>query len=372
MNQLKVAVVGAGHLGRIHARLLSTLPAFQLVAVVDPVEGNRRSVAEAHGIWPCVHYGEILGRVDAAVIATPTRRHHEVAAQLLANGIHLLIEKPITASIAEADELIDLARRHGAVLQVGHVERFNPAFMHAQSECFDPKYIEAVRTSAFKFRSTDIGVVLDLMIHDIDLALALVRSPLRNVEAVGVSVFGDAEDIANARLSFDNGAVVTLSASRASYEAKRQVQVWSERGFASLDLASRSGTMVRPHRSIIERTFSVAQLTSEQVERLKDHLFDDLLPIEHFQAPAHDQITAELEDFADSIQRGRAPQVSGEQGREALVVAEKILESIAAHSWDGHHVGRVGPQVAPTGHVLRGPHWGKSPARSATTWRQAS
>jgi predicted dehydrogenase len=368
MKPIKLAVVGAGHLGRIHARIAASLPAFQLVAVVDPVAANRQQVAEAHAARPCLHYGEVLGRVDAAIVAAPTRRHHEIGMQLLRHGVHLLVEKPLAPTSAQCDELIDVARQSGALLQVGHVERFNPAFLRVQAECYDPKYVEARRTSAFTFRSTDIGVVLDLMIHDIDLLLSLVRSPLRQVDAIGIALFDQHEDIANARLSFDNGCVATLSASRASYQQLRTLHLWSDRAFFSLDLATRAGSIVRPHDAILDRRFSLAALSADQVARLKDHLFDDLLPVEHFQAPPADQITAELEDFATSIREGREPRVSGAQGREAVVVAERILQAIAAHAWDGSRQGRIGPRALPASHVLRGPHWH---AAGAARWREA-
>jgi predicted dehydrogenase len=371
MKPLKVAVIGAGHLGRIHARILKSLPNFDLAAIVDPVESLRREVAEMYDAWPCVHFGEVLGRVDAAVIATPTRKHHEVGVQLLKHGIHLFVEKPLAASVAEADELIQTAREQRLVLQTGHVERFNPAFTHVQAECYEPKYIEACRTSSFKFRSTDIGAVLDLMIHDIDLVLTLVRSPLRQVDAIGISVFGQYEDVANARLQFENGCVATLNASRASYEAARTMQIWNERSFAAIDFATRSGTIVRPHDSLLERRFSLASLTPDQVERLKDHLFEDLLPLEHFQAPAQDQITLELEDFSASILEGRPPRVTGEHGREALVVAQRVLDSLAAHRWDGKHEGRTGPHAIPSRHVLQGPHWRMAGAPQPVEWREA-
>jgi predicted dehydrogenase len=357
MRPLKLAVIGAGHLGRIHARIAASLPSLELVAIVDPVESARREVAQAHSARACMHYGEVLGRVDAAIVATPTQRHHEISMQLLRHGIHLLVEKPLAATTAQCDELIDTARQNGALLQVGHVERFNPAFVHLQAHCGDPKYVEACRTSAFKFRSTDIGAVLDLMIHDIDLLLTLVRSPLCRVDALGIALFDECEDVANARLSFENGCIATLSASRASYQATRRLHVWSDRGFASVDLATRSGTLVRPNAEILERRFALAQLPPQRLERLKEHLFEDLLPIEHFQAPACDQITAELEDFADSIRQGRRPRVTGEQGRDALAVAERILREIENHLWDGDRQGRIGPRALPQPSLLRGPHW---------------
>ena len=188
---------------------------------------------------------ELGGKIDAAIVAAPTRFHHQVARGLLADGVHLLVEKPLTAAYAEASELVETARRHGAVLQVGHVERFNPAFTAARPHFGAAKYISAVRRSGFSFRSTDIGVVLDLMIHDIDLVLAIVRSPVRHVEALGLALFGQHEDVANVRLAFENGCVAELSALRASRAAAAR---WTSgrRGLVSLDFSARTAAVVRP------------------------------------------------------------------------------------------------------------------------------
>ena len=246
MRPVRLAVVGAGHLGRIHARLASSLPGAQLVAVVDPDSTNRRSVAEECRCEAYDHHRRLTGRVDAAVVATPTRFHASVATDLLAAGIHLLVEKPVTSTSLEAERLVDSAGRRGLVLQVGHVERFNPALIAARAHLDEPKYIDAVRAGGFSFRSTDIGVVLDLMIHDIDTVLSLVRSEVQSVDALGIALFGAHEDMAHARLVSENGCVATLCASRASYTAVRRMRVFSRRGMADIDFAARTAEIVRP------------------------------------------------------------------------------------------------------------------------------
>jgi predicted dehydrogenase len=366
VKPLKVAVVGAGHLGRIHARILSGLEGFSLVGVADPLEASRRETAAAHHVEAFADYRQLLGRIDAAIVATPTRHHHAVALDLLACGVHLFVEKPLAATLAEAEELVDAARRHGAVLQVGHVERFNPAFAAVLPHVREPKYIEAVRRGGFTFRSTDIGVVLDLMIHDIDLVLSLVRSPLRSVEALGVSLFGRHEDIANARLHFENGCVASLSASRASHGAARTMQIWSRRAFAGIDFAARTASIVRPSDTLLRRELDVERLPAEEKAALKDRLMAEHLPLELIQAEPCDAITAELSDFAGSIRAGRAPRVSGEDGRDAIAAAEGILAQIAAHAWDGTPEGPLGPLMSPMPATIRGPHWNLNPRSPST------
>ncbi|HEV7221651.1 MAG TPA: Gfo/Idh/MocA family oxidoreductase [Pirellulales bacterium] len=361
MKPLRVAVVGAGHLGRIHARILSGLEGFSLVGVADPLEASRRETAVAHHVEAFADHRRLLGRIDAAVVAAPTKQHHAVALDLLAGGVHLFVEKPLAATLAEAQELVDAARRRGALLQVGHVERFNPAFAAVLPHVREPKYIEAVRRGGFTFRSTDIGVVLDLMIHDIDLVLSLVRSPLRSVEALGVSLFGRREDIANARLHFENGCVASLSASRASHGAARTMQIWSRRAFAGIDFAARTATIVRPSDALLRRELDVEQMSIEEKTALKDRLMTEHLPVEQIQAEPCDAITAEWLDFADSIRAGRAPRVSGEDGRDAIAAAERILAQIAAHAWDGAPEGPLGPLMSPMPSTIRGPHWKVNP-----------
>ena len=215
---LRVAVIGAGRLGTFHAQKLARMDSVRLVGVVDTIESRRNRLANECGTQALSDCRTILDALDAAVIATPTRSHHELAMCALKRGIHLLVEKPLAATTSEADELVRTAKQNRVLLQVGHVERFNPAFVSVLPHVERPKYIEAVRAGNFTFRSMDIGVVLDLMIHDIDLVLSTVRSPLRRIQAVGISVLGAHEDVANARLEFRCGCVATLSASRVSYQ----------------------------------------------------------------------------------------------------------------------------------------------------------
>ena len=227
MNKLKLAVVGAGRLGGFHAQKLSARDDVELLAVVDPIQSSRDRIAAQCRCEALADYSDLLDRLDGAVIAAPTSLHHRIAGDFLKAGVPLLVEKPLCTTLSDADELVSAAKTQNLVLQVGHVERFNPAFHAVASRTQNPKYIEAVRASGFTFRSTDVGVVLDLMIHDIDLVLSLVRSPLRKVDALGTTVVGGHEDVANARLEFECGCVATLSASRVSYEAVRRMHVWS-------------------------------------------------------------------------------------------------------------------------------------------------
>ncbi len=326
---LRIAVIGAGRLGGFHAQKLANMPQVQLVGVVDPAAPNRDRLAAELRTQAFTSHSSLLGRIDAAVIAAPTILHHRLAVELLEAGVHLLIEKPVCTSVAEADELIDRARRQRLVLQVGHVERFNPAFAAAASQLREPRFIEAVRASSFTFRSMDVGVVLDLMIHDIDLVLSLVRSPLRSVQALGMAVLGEHEDVAHARLEFATGCVANLSASRVSYEAVRKMQVWAPRVYANIDFAARTNTLVEPSELVLRHEFRADRLSPEQVAHYKTHLADEHLPRRQQTFEAVDALALELQDFADSILAARQPRVSGDAGRDALAVAEQILLSIA-------------------------------------------
>lgn len=371
MRPIRVAIIGVGHLGRIHARILAGMPEVELTCVVDPLEANRLHVAETHHTAAYADHRELLGKIDAAVIATPTRFHCQVARELLAADVHLLVEKPLATNAAQASEMVDLARRRGRILQVGHVERFNPAFAAARPYLHEPKYIEAVRQSGFSFRSTDIGVVLDLMVHDIDLILSTVQSPLRRVDALGIALFGRHEDIVNARLAFENGCVATLSASRASHSASRTLHVWSRRGLAAIDLAARTVELVRPSTAILRGELDVERLTSEEVGRLKHTLLPEHLPCEPLAVEPSDPLTCELNDFVTSIRTGRAPRVPGQAGLNAIEVAERILLQVQTHAWEGNPAGVVGPRISGSPQVLRGPHWGLKPSDSPVERRRA-
>ncbi len=371
MKKLNLAVIGAGRLGGFHAEKIIGLPHVELVAVVDPLAANRNRVAAECNTQALADPSSLLGQIDAAIIAAPTLLHHKLALELLQSGAHLLVEKPLAATLAEADELVETARRHNRVLQVGHVERFNPALTAVLPHLRTPRLIDAVRTSGFTFRSTDIGVVLDLMIHDIDLVLALVGSQPVKVEATGLSLLGGHEDVANARLEFACGCVATLSASRVSYEPLRRMTVWSSRAYAGIDFATRTTALVRPSETLLRRQFHVDQLTPEQVDYYREHLAEEHLPREQKQFPAVDALVLELQDFVDAIRTPRQPRVTGAAGRDAVAVAEQILQRIGAHAW-GEPV--QPPAEVPTAarpSVVPAPHFDISSVAAPPAQREA-
>lgn len=352
MSRLRVAVVGVGHLGRIHARLAAGLPEIELVAVVDSRPEARAALAAETGARGVAEHRELFGEVDAAIVATPTFTHTAIASELMRGGIHVLVEKPITPTLAEANELVQLARRRQLVLQVGHVERFNPALVSVQDCLQDAKFIDARRQSGYTFRSTDVGVVMDLMIHDIDVALSLVKSPVTRVDAVGASVLGDHEDMVSARLHFASGAVANLTASRTSYQPLRSMQVFTTSQFASIDFAARKSTVVTPRADVLRREFQQSQLGDEDRARLRDRLFEELLVKHDAPAVEANAIEQELIDFAEAIRTGREPRVSGTDGRDAVAVAEAVLTEVQRHAWDGAEGRLVGPLALPMGRAL--------------------
>jgi predicted dehydrogenase len=371
VKKLNIAVIGAGRLGGFHAEKIIGLPHVELVAVVDPVAANRNRVAAECNTQALADPAALLGQIDAAVIAAPTQLHHKLALEFLEAGVHLLVEKPLSATLAEADALVEAARRHNRVLQVGHVERFNPALTAALPHLRGPRMIDAVRTSGFTFRSTDIGVVLDLMIHDIDLVLALVGSPPVKVEAAGFSLLGGHEDVANARLQFECGCVATLSASRVSYEPVRRMTVWGSRAFAAIDFNTRTTTPVRPSEALLRRQFHVDQLTPEQVFYYRDHLAEEHLPREQKQFPAVDALALELQDFVDAIRTPRQPRVTGAAGRDAVAVAEQILAQIHAHAWGESLQTPADVPATSRGSVIPAPHFDLSSIPAPPARREA-
>ncbi len=354
MNPLRVAVVGVGHLGRHHARILASLPRVELVAVADSRPEQARAVAEGLGVPAVVDYRDLIGRVDAVSIAVPTVLHREIAGAFLAAGIPAMVEKPLAGSVAEAEQLVALADAHAATLQVGHVERFNPALDALKQSPIRPRFLSAERMAVYTFRSTDVGVVFDLMIHDIDVVLSLVDSPVASVSAVGAALFGDHEDVADARVTFENGAVAHLTASRASYATSRKMRVWGAEGFASLDFAGRKATVVRPSDEFLAGGVDLEGVDLANPAAIKEHLFGKVLRVDPIEPPPRDQLTAELQDFATAVREGSPPRVPGEAGLQAVRLADRIVRSLEAHRWKAD---------APPPSILKGPHaWRKTPA----------
>jgi predicted dehydrogenase len=322
MARVRVGVVGVGHLGKEHARILAGLSAVELVGVADVNAEQARAVAARWGTCSFGDYRSLLGSIDAAVIAVPTAGHHAVAGDLLRHGIHLLVEKPLALDGRQAGELVDLARRHGCVLQVGHIERFNPAFEELLRWPLQPRLVACQRLSGFTGRSTDIGAVLDLMIHDLDLLLTLVGSPVRDVEAHGLMLMGGHEDVAHAHLVFANGCVADVTASRVNPGSFRRMQVWGPEGHATVDFAKRQVTLAQPAGvPTRDRPLETLELDRNQ----------------------GDQLTRELQDFVHCVQTGERPRVSGEQGLEAIALADRILSCIALHTADGRPAGARQP-----------------------------
>lgn len=371
MSRLRLAVIGVGHLGRIHARLAKSLAAAELVAIVDPVAEARTQVAGELGVAAYGDYHQLLGQIDAAIVSTPTRQHHGVAADLLTRGIHSFIEKPITTSVSDADELIALADERHLVLQVGHVERFNPAFVAAEHHVENPRLIEAVRSGPFTGRSTDIGAVLDLMIHDLDLILALVASDVVAVESLGAAVFGPNEDWAQARLVFADGTVANLRASRVSQQAERSLEAWCPDRHVRIDFAARKAVVTSHSRQVQAGQIDVQHLTAADRQSLQERLFTELLPVTELAIEDANAIAQEQQEFVTAIRTGSTVRVCGRAGRAALDVAERIITCISTHRWDGTAHGPVGPRREAIRRPLTGPHWGLAPAATKSRNRRA-
>jgi len=321
-----LAVIGAGHLGRIHSRLSAGNDHAELVAIVDPIESARTAIAEEHGVRSCSHWRDVVDEIDAAVIAAPTIHHAEIAIGLIESGIHLLIEKPLAFSSTEANAIVSAAKAKGVVVQSGHCERFNSAFQGIQQRQPQVQLIEANRCAPYSFRSTDIGVVFDLMIHDIDLAIALTGAGVVRVDAVGDTVIGPHEDWVQARLEFSNGAVAQLTACRTEIDPVRKLKVRAVGFFAEADLGSGELRILTPGPAL-QAGFDPNALTVEQREQWKSRLFDDLLVREDV-AGEGNAILEEQRDFVAAIANGREPQASGKWAAQAVAVAESILEQV--------------------------------------------
>lgn len=335
MSQLKMIVVGVGALGRHHARILSSLPDVDLIAVAEPNEQQGRSIAEAHNTTWVADYHEVIDQCDAASIVVPTTLHRRIAGDFLERGIHTLVEKPLTADVAEGCELCKLAEANNAVLQVGHVERFNPAFSTAEQIIKAPKYIKAERFSPYSFRSTDISVVHDMMIHDIELVHSLVNSPLQSAEAFGFGLMGGLEDTVQARLRFENGTIADLSANRINPEVSRAMQVWSASGCVNIDFQTRDVQSYRPSAQLLSgpSPLELASQPNADIQNLKERVFGEFIETKKFPVLDCDALTAELQHFVTCVQTGRTPAVDGWHALEALKTAEAVLESIRSHAW---------------------------------------
>lgn len=317
---LKAGVFGAGHLGKIHLKLLEESSKYKLVGFYDDNKELAAKVAEEFGYKSFNSPEELIEAVDVIDVVTPTNAHFEVAKKVITSGRHLFIEKPITSTYKEAEELIALAKKHKVKGQVGHVERFNPAFRAVKDKIEQPMFIEAHRLAEFNPRGTDVPVVLDLMIHDIDVILSVVKSEVKNVYASGVSVISETPDIANARIQFENGCVANLTASRISLKNMRKARFFQRDAYISVDFLERNCEVVKM-KDAPEIPDDFAMIL-QNAEGLKKQIYFDNPKVEELNA-----ILDELETFADAINNNTTPIVSLEQGAEALRVANMVIES---------------------------------------------
>jgi predicted dehydrogenase len=349
MTRLPVAVVGVGHLGKEHARILAGMDEVELLGVVDPRAAQAEAVAQRCGTRAYTDHHALPPQVRAVVVAAPTGQHHAIACDFLERGVAVLAEKPLAATLEQADELVELAARHGALLQVGHVERFNPSFEELQRRPFRPKYVACERCSGFSGRSTDVGVVLDLMIHDLDLLLALVRAPVRRVEALGVAVLGGHEDLAQARLTFADGCVADLTASRVHPAVVRRMRLWGPEGFAGLDFARQHLSLMQPAEALRRGWLDSRRLDPVTLVALKAELFGRFLQSQELdcKTAGPDQLTRELQEFVSCVRDGGTPRVDGAAGRDALGLACRVVDSLNRHAWDGDVAGPAGSHQLP-------------------------
>jgi len=347
MDRLKLGVVGVGALGRHHARILASFSDVELVAVAEPNEAQGRSVAEACGCEWVPDFRSLLGRVDAASIVVPTLLHRKVAVEFLNRGVPILVEKPLASTVADAHEMVGAARAHSVPLQVGHIERFNPAFQALAARVCAPKYIRAERYSNYAFRSTDIGVVHDLMIHDIELTQSLAQSEFVSVEAFGVSLVGGHEDAVQARVRFANGCIADLSANRVSPSATRTIQVWSAAGCVSADLHTRKLTSfgAGPDLRAGQLPYELGREPGADINQLKSEMFTRFIQTDSPTIEAADALTLELRSFIESVRTQTTPLVDGVAGLKAVELAEAILKSVRTHRWNGQASDLQGPNV---------------------------
>ena len=335
-EQTPVAVIGAGRMGRHHARIYHQLEQAKLLAVVDGEADRADALADQFNCDSLTCVDELLAKypqVKAASIATPTIAHEPTASPLLSRGIACLIEKPLAGSVAEARRIIDAAERHGALVQVGHSERFNPIVKAVSEFDIHPRYIEVDRVSPMTFRSVDVGVVFDIMIHDLDIVQMLTRSEVADVQACGVAVLGKHEDVASARIRFADGCVANLTASRLALKTERKLRVFSENSYISVDYARKTGV-------ILTRTANQAALDEvrHQIEEgadLSDLDYTKLVNAQDIAINDEEPLKAELSNFLDAVAGKAQPAVSGRAGFAAVEAAERVIEAIRAHRWEG-------------------------------------
>ena len=331
---VRTAVVGVGSMGASHARVLKSVPDCELVAVCDSDAARAGEVAAKYGVEAVADYRSLEGRVDAVSVAVPTSAHADVALFFLKRGVSVLVEKPMARTSEQARALVDAAAASGAALMVGHIERFNPAFMAIEDLGVKALFIECDRISPFKFRSADIGVVFDLMIHDIDLILHLAQSKVKSIAACGVPVIGIHEDICNARIVFENNCVANVTASRVSTKSLRKIRIFSPDSYVAIDTGARQALLYKKSPKL---TIDMAKALMSGAKSLADFAglsFPDLLEIKELQLDSHEPLAKELEAFISAVRDGVEPPVTGREGLEAIEVAEAVVREVRSHKWN--------------------------------------
>lgn len=345
-SPIEVAVVGVGRMGQHHARIYHSLDGARLAAVVDPQADLAQATAKQFGCIACSNLEVLLKRcplLRAVSVAAPTHVHVPLTQSLIRHGIACLVEKPLAPTIEDARQLLEVAQSRDVVVQVGHTERFNPAVRAVEAMNITPRYMEVHRVSPMTFRSLDVGVVMDMMIHDLDIVLMLADTNLKRVDATGVAVLGEHEDVANARLVFDSGCVASLTASRLAMRTDRKLRIFSEDAYVTLDYQKRSGLVLRKSGHI--ETLQSVRRQLKAGEDLTDLDYSQMLNMEQLtmEIPEgqDDPLTAQLLSFLDAVREGRPPAVDAQAGYAAVEAAQRVIEAIRAHRWEGLAPGRV-------------------------------
>jgi predicted dehydrogenase len=334
IKKLRTAVIGAGKMGAIHVKVYSQLPQSQFVGVADVDIAKAKKLAAEYNCLALSEAKDLLGKVDAVTISAPTIHHLNLAKIFIENNVAVLIEKPLASSAAEGRQIVSLANKHGVVVAVGHSERCNPVVQAMKRLDIQAKFIESNRISPYTFRSMDIGVVLDVMIHDIDIILSLAASPVKKIDAVGLNVIGDHEDICNARIVFENGCIANVTASRLALKTERKVRIFSRQAYLSLDYLKKEGVVIKTAPNV------------DVVKWIREHQLEgdfdfgetnwaDLLHIEQLDIDEKEPLRVEQESFLNAIlDPSKRPEVTAEDGLAAMQCAEQILASVKAHKWE--------------------------------------
>lgn len=327
---LPVGVIGCGRMGKYHARVYSQMAGVQFVGVYDAIPAAAAAVAQQYKCKAFTSLAEMVKEVKAVTIATTTEAHAAMAETCLKAGVACMIEKPLARNTAECRQIVDWAKQGNATLAVGHVERFNPVVRALAKLNATPRFLEAIRVSPLTFRSIDVGVVLDMMIHDIDVVLSLAKSPVKSVEAVGVKVIGQSEDVCNARLVFENGCIATLTGSRLALKTDRRMRMATGDAWIAIDYAKKQGVIARRAQNLEHLRQTVAKVRTGEIADPTKLSFSDMVKLEALPVENADQLLAEQEDFIGAVKNKMRPTVSGEDGMAAVEVAERIVAAMGS------------------------------------------